>query len=119
MLNRIKVELVDTNFFTRWPCTVCGGCTEKVDVLAEAESDDIRVCETCLEAGNIDKRLKAHAVQMPNRAEFLNSLVGRLDVPTFADWQDRMKVAEEQWEEYQKQGPRVVATRMTTEEAPF
>jgi hypothetical protein len=40
----IKVELVWTNVVTRWPCTICGGSTEKVSVLAEGPGG-IRVCE--------------------------------------------------------------------------
>ena len=93
---RIKVELVDSNYLTRWPCTVCGGCTEKVEVLAEAESGGIRVCETCLEVGNIDEPLEWHAAQLLKRAEWLQSLVGRLEVPTFAEWQDRINQAEDE-----------------------
>ena len=36
--SRIKVDLVDSKFITRYPCTVCGGCTAKVEVLAEIEA---------------------------------------------------------------------------------
>ena len=25
----IEIKLTETNFFTRWPCTACGGYTEK------------------------------------------------------------------------------------------
>ena len=70
--NEIEIKLRETNFFTRHRCTICGGCTEKVAILAEGTqrlSDDgesrvIRVCETCLEGGDglgIDDRLDLHA----------------------------------------------------------
>ena len=70
--NEIEIKLRETNFFTRYPCTVCGGCTEKVAILAEGtlqlsddgESRTVRVCETCLEGGDglgIDDRLDLHA----------------------------------------------------------
>ena len=39
----IEIKLTETNVFTRWPCTICGGCTEKVAILAEGTqqlSDD-------------------------------------------------------------------------------
>jgi len=31
----IEVKFVESGFLTRWPCHVCGGCTEKVDILCE------------------------------------------------------------------------------------
>ncbi len=93
----ISVELVETNFFTRYPCTVCGGRTEKVGILAEGTqrlSDDgeyrtVRVCESCLEGSNdlgIDDRLDVHARALEGDAALIRSLIGRLKVPTFAEW---------------------------------
>ena len=32
---KIVFELVETNFLTRWPCNICGGCTEKDPILCE------------------------------------------------------------------------------------
>ncbi len=72
----IEVELVDKNFHTRWSCTVCGGCTEKGSIVAEGRQDlssgdfkvgeyrIIRVCENCLQFGEIDDRLELRARQM-------------------------------------------------------
>jgi hypothetical protein len=59
----ITVDLVETNVFSRWHCTVCDGCTNPVSVLAEGKDGKraIRVCEQCLEAAEIDKRLAATA----------------------------------------------------------
>ncbi len=93
MSNTIEVKLVETNFFTRWPCTICGGCTEKVNVLAEAETPDgaIRVCETCLKAGNIDDRLEWLASDFEDQAAHRRDLKGRLKVPTYEEWLAREK----------------------------
>ena len=90
----IEVELVETHFFTRWPCTVCGGCTEKVAILAEGrqslsndgESRLVRVCEYCLQAGEIDARLELHARQIEAEAALLRDMIGRLQVPTYAEY---------------------------------
>ncbi len=93
----ISVELVETNFFTRYPCTVCGDLTEKVATLAEGTqqlSDDgeyrtVRVCERCLEGGDglgIDARLDLHVRALEGEAALIRSLIGRLKVPTFAEW---------------------------------
>ena len=95
--NEIEIKLTETNFFTRHHCTICGGCTEKVAILAEGtqrlsddgESRTVRVCETCLEGGNglgIDARLDLHARALEGEAELVRSLIGRLKVPTFAEW---------------------------------
>jgi hypothetical protein len=93
----INVELTITNTLTRWPCSVCSGCTEKVQVLAEAGTTGIRVCETCLEAGNIDERLERHAKSLEEGAAKTRALIGRLRVPTFAQWRnysERVEVAD-------------------------
>ena len=93
----IEIKLRETNFFTRYPCTVCGGCTEKVAILAEGTqqlSDDgetrtVRVCETCLEGGDglgIDAHLDLHARALEGEVEMIRSLIGRLKVRTFAQW---------------------------------
>ena len=97
----IEVELVEANFWTRWPCTVCGGCTEKVPILAEGRQDlssgdinvgeyrTIRVCENCLQFGEIDEKLELHALHYEAEAALLREIIGRLQVPTFAEWQAR------------------------------
>jgi len=93
----IEIKLTTTNVFTRWPCHVCGGCTEKVEVLAEsdgAKDGSIRVCERCLEAGNIDERLAKHADDIDAWAAQVRALIGRLKVPTFAEWKAYSERAE-------------------------
>ena len=93
----IEIKLTETNFFTRYPCTVCGGCTEKVGILAEGtqrlsddgESRTVRVCESCLEGRDglgIDARLDLHARALEGEVALTRSLIGRLKVPTFAQW---------------------------------
>ncbi len=93
----IEIKLTETNFFTRWPCTVCGGCTEKVAILAEGtqrlsdhgESRTVRVCESCLEGLDglgIDDRLDLHARALDGEAALVRSMIGRMNVPTFAEW---------------------------------
>ena len=97
----IKVGLVEANFLTRWPCTVCGGNTDKVPILAEGRQDfssgdfhvgeyrTIRVCEFCLNTGDIDARLELGARQLECQAQSLREIIGRLQVPPFAEWQAR------------------------------
>jgi hypothetical protein len=94
--DKIKFELTPASYFTRRPCHVCGGRTEKVSILCEAKlpcSDGVevtmRVCETCLMAGQdrIDKRLNSHIKELEGHARDLGGLVGRLVIPTFDEWQ--------------------------------
>jgi len=86
---KIRMQFCRTNVFTRWPCDVCGGQTEKVEVLCEgkmASGADIRVCEFCLEAGNINERLERHASLLEGDTRFVRGLIGRLLVPSYASW---------------------------------
>ena len=98
----IEIKLTETNFFTRHPCTICGGCTEKVAILAEGtqqlgdgDSRTVRVCETCIEGCDgeglppgfgIDYRLDLRARQLEAEAALIRSMMGQLEVPTFAEW---------------------------------
>ena len=98
----IEIELVEAFGLRRRPCTVCGGYTEKVPILAESKTGE-RVCESCLEAGNIDERLEQHARALDEAAVRVRSLIGRLSVPTYAEWQARYEQYEREWvEEYEK-----------------
>ena len=106
-MNDIYVELIKTNILIRHPCHVCGGYSEKVTVLAEGRDSDrnvvVRVCETCLENGNIDVSLERHAAKLEENAKFVRSLKGRLKVPTFLDWKklinDNDDMARREYEE--------------------
>jgi hypothetical protein len=92
----IEMKLTTTNFYTRWPCHVCGGTTEKVNVLCEGHDarlagevrdNSVRVCEQCLRDGDIDGRLVRHAARLESKAAYLRTFIGRLKVPTYAEWQ--------------------------------
>jgi hypothetical protein len=83
----VKVNLVWSGFYTRYPCNVCGGCTEKVAVLAEGP-EGLRVCESCLKAGDIDARLEKHIARKEAYVQALRTLIGRLQVPTYQEWLD-------------------------------
>jgi hypothetical protein len=86
--------------FTRYPCTICGGFTDKTAVLCEGEDTvngggEVRACEQCLEAGQdqIDARLKEHIVAVEEQAQMLRKLVSQIQVPTFAEWEAAMHLA--------------------------
>jgi hypothetical protein len=82
---KIKIELVRSDSLTRHPCNVCGWYTEKVTVLARGHG--LLVCETCLKAGNIDERIERHAAALEAMAAETRALIGRLVVPSYAEWQ--------------------------------
>ena len=88
---KFECKFVRASFVTRWPCAVCGGRTEKVFVLTEYASPPhgeaaFRICEQCLK-GDIDERLKKQADTLEGMAQLLRSLVGRLKVPTYEEWE--------------------------------
>ncbi len=103
----MDVDMIEMRFTTatgyiRRPCHVCGGTTEKVNVLVEAEMDGpysgLRCCEYCLKAGDIDGRLAEYASSLEKQAAGVRALIGRLKVPTYAEWQayeKRVDVARE------------------------
>lgn len=94
--NPFIINLVETSY-QRLSCTVCGGWTEKYCIKAENPRDvspRIRVCETCLEAGDIDDRLMDHAEALEALAIETRALVGLLKVPTFAEWKAANEKAE-------------------------
>ena len=103
MTDTIKVSLAPTNFLTRWPCHVCGGRTEKDPVLAEGKQDlgpsndgtvrdyrTVRVCDQCLKGADglsIDQRLESFAKSLDAEAELTRAMIGRLQVPSYAEWE--------------------------------
>lgn len=91
-MERIEMQLVHSRFFTRWPCTFCGGVTEKVAILCEGstpEGLEIRASERCLHAGQdrLAARLQENAKELEDTAAFLRTLVGRVSLPSFAEWE--------------------------------
>jgi hypothetical protein len=111
--SKVKFELNDANCYTRWPCHLCGGHTEKVSILCEeAGADDkFRICEGCLERQAsvpeyFDSMLEQHAaeleadaVEMPARlkarAAELRSLIGKIDAPSYSEWRVRAGMSPE------------------------
>jgi hypothetical protein len=133
----IKIKLVRTNVFTRWPCSVCLGCTEKVEVLAEGPGG-LRVCERCLKCGDIDGHLEQRAAALEQDAKETRALIGRLKVPTYDEWlhatdccnadfagcsvakarADRLK-EEKDWEAEMAEHKAKVAADLTDDSIPF
>lgn len=98
----IKISLTPTNCLTRWHCHVCGGQTGKDPVLAEGEQDlpsdglpgrkgrIVRVCEQCLKGADgvsLDERLETFARQLEYEAEITRAMIGKLEVPSYAEWE--------------------------------
>ncbi len=89
--SEIRAELIRTNLYTRWPCHACGGMTEKVGVLCEVPESHstaarFRVCERCLEAGDLVERMLGYAEVLEKRAIEVRDIASRLRVPSYHDW---------------------------------
>ena len=111
----IKVSLTKANFWTRWHCHVCGGRTEKDPVLAEGKQDigpsndgkgrdyrTVRVCDQCMKSAeglSIDRRLENFARVLDAEAELTRAMIGRLQVPPYAEWEDACREYDEALEE--------------------
>jgi hypothetical protein len=94
----MKLDLVEARVMVREPCHVCGGVTEKWrHYRCESADGGLRACERCVEAGNIDERLAAHASNLEATAKELRSLIGRVEiVPTFTAWQAAEEAADKE-----------------------
>ena len=99
---KIKIELVDSDSLTHHPCNVCGGYTEKVLVLARGHG--LLVCEGCLEAGagEIDERLERYAAALEAMAAATRALIGRLVVPSYAEWLARVAAVNDKRARYDR-----------------
>jgi hypothetical protein len=97
MTEKIEIEFEYTGGYGDGEyCTVCGEQAHS-EVLCEghAESGElIRVCETCLEAGDIDSRLQQHAAEVDKFAAYLRGLVGTIKAPSFAHWKAAVEAIE-------------------------
>lgn len=87
-MTRIEVGLHETNMLTRFPCSVCGGTTDKEMVLAEFVDDDgdrHQVCGGCLQAPDeIASRLIAQAEAREAWAAWIRGLASQTWVlPTY------------------------------------
>jgi hypothetical protein len=96
----IIMRLTRTNVFTRWPCHICGGETEKVATLCEgvdADGTRLRCCEVCIRGGqsHLDERIRNNIASLEQHVEFLRTIVGRISIPTYAEWE----VAEEAFDD--------------------
>lgn len=86
----IKIKLKQTNYFTHWPCTICGGETNRDAVLCEGENESIfvRVCPECLsEPDSVDEKIEQRAIESEAYAQKLRELKGNLALPSFEDWE--------------------------------
>jgi hypothetical protein len=108
----IKESFLSPSSWRGWRrCRVCDGFAD-VNSKAVASITDERywhhdwiVCESCLESGDVEERLREHIEQAALQVSFyietietLESLRGRLALPSYAEWQ----AANEKYTERQK-----------------
>ena len=78
-------------------CDICAGQITDVSTVAEGQTEDgrrVTICDRCLlENDNgvsgldgFDTILRNEIEKLESQAQFLRSLIGRLEVPTYADW---------------------------------
>jgi len=78
-------------------CDICAGQITDVSTVAEGQTEDgrpVTICDRCLlENDNglggldgFDTVLRNEIEKLESQAKFLRSLIGRLEVPTYADW---------------------------------
>lgn len=104
-----KVFIESNNFFTRWPCVVCGGVTDKMSAhpMVRLDGDGYHLCDQCFESGaeGIKPELINHADCLEARAKALRQLAAEpWTVPTMAELHAFRKKIEDAFEsEYMKE----------------
>ena len=89
--DKIVFRLVRTNVLTRWRCHICGGVTEKAPILCESGgADGVRICERCLSSRDFDAQLESHAQSLEAEAAQTRAMIGRIEAPSFAQWEQAM-----------------------------
>ena len=119
--NKKLFRLKQTNFFTRWECHICGGATEKVSTLCEAD-DGMRICESCLKTRDFDEQLESRAMRLMEMAEVLRGLIGKIDAPPFEAYQKAEEEYERRWEKENpdaKKWLEAIEAQASTEGIPF
>jgi hypothetical protein len=98
---KIKIELVRSDSLTRQPCNVCWRA-ERSAVWARGHG--LHVCESCLEAGAvaIDERLERHAAALEAEAAATRALIGRLVVPSYAEWLAKVAAVNDESERWDR-----------------
>jgi hypothetical protein len=100
---KIQIEINETHVFTRWPCVICGGWTEKDNIESTFKFGcdyDEFVCEECLDAGpaQFKERLLAHAHGRERHAAYLRELAEHeFIVPTKEEYQRLRNEIDERW----------------------
>jgi len=78
-------------------CDICAGRITDVSTVAEGQTEDgrrVTICDRCLLDNDngvsgpdgFDTILRNEIEKLESQATFLRSLIGRLEVPTYADW---------------------------------
>jgi hypothetical protein len=105
---KAKMRRVDpAGPYVGWTCSLCGGSQgDGPWVVVEATVEDLSVivCGDCIEWNDehprcIDDGLEEAAAKADHHAELLRSLVGRLRVPTYAQWRTADGAAERAWKD--------------------
>jgi hypothetical protein len=88
--NPITVTIEDCNVFRRRPCYTCGCGTRKENTVAsfvDGWGDELFVCEECLAAGDIPRRLREQAEHLDQGAAALRAMAEcEWRVPSIDEW---------------------------------
>lgn len=98
-MTSIKLKLGDVSGVREW--CLCGGCNEKFQVVClgvDEENALVQLCGECLKSGDIDGRLERRAQRMEETAKWIRSLKGRIQAPTFKEWEQANEKAEREFE---------------------
>ena len=102
-VQHVVFELVDSSSFTRHPCHLCGGWTDKWvykhATVTSGPFEGYRACENCLKKGDdIVASSLALLKEQEAFADMLRALLGsELQLPSYQAWRDANDAADAEY----------------------
>ena len=96
----VKVELVELDIHILTGCGICRYGFKPGAIVARVTSgkhNGFVVCDNCLRARDFDDKLAKEAAALEAQAALARSMIGRLDVPTFEQFEAATKAAEKRF----------------------
>ena len=104
---KIKAELVVPGALMRHHCHVCGGTTDRVHVVTrvtEGPHKGLTICEDCLKAGDIRKKMIKQAELYEYRTKMIRDAAPNIEWPTYEEWKAMDDKIEEDVVAFQEEG---------------
>ena len=101
MTKEIKFNLIKSDSLIRQHCHICGCRGEREYIwcqVTEGEYKGTRVCTRCIKNRDFDEVIEKNAQSLEREVEYTRSMIGRLEIPSFEEYNQRTLEEESQYE---------------------